>query len=498
MAWGLLHPDAMLIGLVLLVALLGLTANVSASEYDPPRLYDVEYFKLSNGFDVVLKKQTHARNVAVRLAVNVGFRHFPCNKRETPHFLEHLLSMGTSKHSEAELKRLTEDHGGAWNGLTSEIDTIYTVDIGGKHLPLAINTVHEIITDTIITPKNIDSAREVIYRERGGKHFWLMQLLYQHGFFKHAATNGLEALLPGTGVYCRNLISPAGIGEADVKGAYNNYYVPANMALVVVGKFDRDALVPMIESTFGKLAAKAIGGNKIVTPPYPQGGPKEVSGTLSPLIGTSGEVALSYRTDGSNSPDDHALFVLSKYLDRVIFARIRIKEALSYGPGAGYGHQSDYGVFLVNADVNLDKMELVRTELQEEIDKVKRGQIDVKRVDAIKESILEELARSYDSNSSVASYYISNMAHLKASGKLIDHESLLASVTSEDIQRVANKYLGNDSRVTVRSTPTMTYTQFYIGLGVLAVTVPGAGFVLIRRFIKRRRATGETPMATAA
>jgi zinc protease len=284
-------------------------------------------------------------------------------------------------------------------------------------------------------------------------------------------------------VYCRNLISPAGIGEADVKGAYNNYYVPANMALVVVGKFDRDALVPMIESTFGKLAAKAIGGNKIVTPPYPQGGPKEVSGTLSPLIGTSGEVALSYRTDGSNSPDDHALFVLSKYLDRVIFARIRIKEALSYGPGAGYGHQSDYGVFLVNADVNLDKMELVRTELQEEIDKVKRGQIDVKRVDAIKESILEELARSYD---------------LKASGKLIDHESLLASVTSEDIQRVANKYLGNDSRVTVRSTPTMTYTQFYIGLGVLAVTVPGAGFVLIRRFIKRRRATGETPMATAA
>lgn len=63
---------AMLVRLVLATALLGLTANVSASEYDPPGLYDVDYFKLENGFDVVLKKRTHAPNVAVRLVVGVG------------------------------------------------------------------------------------------------------------------------------------------------------------------------------------------------------------------------------------------------------------------------------------------------------------------------------------------------------------------------------------------------------------------------------------------
>src|SRR5262244_1940124 len=147
----------MLVGFVLLAALLGLPVGTSASEYDPPGLYDVEYFKLTNGLSVIIKQRNQAHSASVRLVVNVGNRNFPCPKRETSHFLEHLLFMGTSKHSEAELKRLIEDHGGAWNGYTSPTETGYQIDIYDKHLRLAIVTLHEIITDTIITPKTIES-----------------------------------------------------------------------------------------------------------------------------------------------------------------------------------------------------------------------------------------------------------------------------------------------------------------------------------------------------
>ena len=126
----------MLVCLLLIAVLVGLPVNASASEHERSGLNDVDYFKLNNGLDVVLKKRTHARNVAVRLVVNVGLRNFPCDKRETPHFLEHLLFMGTSKHSEAELKRLIEDHGGSWNGFTMETETAYQVDIYDRHLSL--------------------------------------------------------------------------------------------------------------------------------------------------------------------------------------------------------------------------------------------------------------------------------------------------------------------------------------------------------------------------
>jgi predicted Zn-dependent peptidase len=473
----------MLMGLVLLAVLVGLTADGSASEYDPTGLYDVDYFKLDNGLDIVLKKRTHAHNVSVRLVVNLGLRNFPCDKRETPHFLEHLLFMGTSKHSEAELKRLIEDHGGSWNGFTTETDTGYQVDIYDQHLPLAINTLYEIITDTVITREKIESAREVIYRERGGKYTWLTRWFYQNGIFKDAATKGLEALLPGTGVHCPGLSTPEGMSESDVKEAYKSYYVPANMALVVVGNFNRDTLVSQMKSTFGDLTPKASNKSKLITPPYITG-TKEVTGTLSPLIGVSGEVGLAYRTDGSNSPDTYALWVLWKYLDRVLYERIRVKEAMSYSPGSGYSTKRDYGIFMAAADVDLDKLELARVQLEEEVEKLKQGQIAADHLKVVKERILWELAQSYESNSSMAAFYISSLPMLKTHGKLTNHEASIAKVTPEDIQRVAKKYLRNEARVVVRSTPTLTFTQFYIGLGVIAVTIPGTGFYLVRRFIK--------------
>jgi predicted Zn-dependent peptidase len=480
----------MLIGLLLLASLVGLAVDASAAGYDPvPDLYNVDYFKLDNGLDVVLKKRTYARNVAVRLVVNAGQRNFPCDKRETPHFLEHLLFMGTSKHNEAELKRLIEDHGGYWNGFTTETDTGYQVDIYDQHLPLAINTLYEIITDTTITPEKIESAREVIYRERGGKHSSLTRWLYQNGLFKHASTKGLEVLLPGAGVHCPGLTTPDGISEADVRETYKSYYVPANMTLVVVGNFNRETLVSQMKSTFGKLTPKASNGSKLITPPY-MTGTKEVTGTLSPLVGSDGEVGLAYRTDGLNSPDTYALWVLWKYLDRVLYERVRVKEAMSYGPGSAYSSGYDYGVFVVTADVNLDKMEPAKALLEEEVEKLKLGRIEAKHLEVVKERILWELARSYESNSSTAGFYISNLFRLKTNGKLTNDEASIAKVTPENIQRVANKYLRNDSRVIVRSTPTLTYTQFYLGLGLSIVAVPGTGLYLLRRFMKRRRNGG--------
>jgi len=476
----------MLMGLVLLAALLGLTVDASPSEYDPPGLYDVDYFKLPNGFDVILKKRTQAHSVSVRLVVNVGNRNFPCPKRETPHFFEHLLFMGTSKHSEAELARLIQDHGGAWNGYTGLTETGYQIDIFDRHLSLAIDTLYEIMTDTVITPQTIESARAVIHRERSGKFSRLIQWVYEKGLFKSTNAKTAELLLPGTGVLCPGLVTPDGIEERDVKDAYQNYYVPANMTLVVVGNFDRESLISQIKATFGQLAPRAISGTKIVTPPYMTGS-KEVTGTLSPLVGSDGTIGFAYRTDGPSSPDNYVLWVAWRYLDRVLYEKIRVDKALSYSPGSLYFTGPDYGAFAAAADVNLDKMRTAKTLLEQELENLRQGRLKADDVEIAKRRILLERVQAFDSNSAIAAYYVASRDQLQARGKLSNHEASIESVTPEDIKRAANKYLRTDRQVVMWSEPTFTLTQFVVGLGVLLVGVPGMGFYLIRRFVKRRR-----------
>jgi predicted Zn-dependent peptidase len=449
----------------------------------------VDYLKLENGFDVVLKKRTQAHAVSVRLVVNVGLRNFPCDKRETPHFLEHLLFMGTSQHNEAELQRLIEDHGGTWNGQTLPTETRYQIDIFDKHLSVAINTLYEMMTDTVVTPNTVESARAVIHRERMGKLSKLVEWAYEKGLFKDASTKAGELLLPGTGVFCPGVVTPEGIEESDVKDAYQNYYVPSNMTLVVVGNFDRASLGSQIKGTFGQMASRGMNGAKIATPPHMTGS-KEVTGTLSPLVGSNGVVGVAYRTDGfkSNSSDYYTLWVLWRYLQRVLYEKIRVEKALSYSPGSVYAAQEDFGLFVVSADVNLEKLESVKALLQAEVEKVKQGHIESEDIEVAKRRMLLERAQEYESNASMAIYYVQHRHELKTHGKLINDAASIVGVTPEDIRRVANKYLRDDARIVIRSTPTFTYTQFVLLLSVLLIGVPGTGFYLLRRFVKRRRA----------
>jgi predicted Zn-dependent peptidase len=476
----------MLMGLIFLCALLHLAGNAFANEYDPPGLYDVDYFKLMNGLNVIIKQRSQAHSASVRLIVNVGSRNFPCPKRETPHFLEHLLFMGTSKHSEAELKRLIEDHGGAWNGYTSPTETGYQIDIYDKHLPLAIETLHEIITDTIISPQTIESARAVIYREHSGKLSRLVQWLYENGILKPAFAKAAELLVPGSGVICPGVISPDGIKETDVREAYKAYYVPSNMTLVVVGSLDRDSLVSQIKSTFGNLTPRVSNGNKVVTPPYPDGA-RTVSGTLSPLVGSDGAIGFFYRTDGSGSPDYYALWVTWKHLERQLYEKIRVDKALSYSPASAYRATGDYGAFGIATDVNLDTMETAKTLLEQEIENVRQGRMKSEEIEVAKQRILLDRVQGFESNSDIAAYYVTSRFQLEKTGKLVSHEDSISKVTSEDVQRVANKYLRADRQIIFWSTPTLTWTQFVVGLGIFVVAIPSAGFYLLRRFVKRRR-----------
>jgi zinc protease len=393
--------------------------------------------------------------------------------------------MGTSKHTEAELKSLIEDHGGSPSGFTADTETLYQIDIFDKYLPLAIDTLYQMMTDTIITPQKIESARAVIDREHSGNPPRLFRWLYENGIGKTAQAKAGELLLPG--VHCPGLVTPDGISEADVRETYKNYYVPVNMTLVVVGNFTRDALVSQIKSTFGQLTPRESNGSKIVKPPYTNG-TTEVTGTLAPLLGSDTTVGFAYRTEGSDSPDYSALSVLGRYFNRVVYKRMRVDKALSYSPGATYVGLKDFGIFVAIADVNLDKVELTKALLEEELENLREGRIKAEDVQAAEQSISMGFAQSYESNSSIAGLYV-QILDLKSSktGRPTSHKAPVASITPQDLQRVAKKYLRNDSRVILRSTPTLTFTQFYVGLGFSIVGIPGTGFYFIRRFFKRRR-----------
>ena len=436
--------------------------EVSGSQYTPEGLYDPEYFTLANGLDVVLKQRTVTHNAAIRLSVKVGQYDFECGRQEVPHFLEHLLFTGTSQHSETELDALIEENGGSWNAGTGSERTDYEIDIYSQNVLLALDVLHEIITDSQITEENVERSRDIIHREAEGKPSRLRQVLYRRGIGRSAVDNALLTMFPDSNIQCPALETADKINRNDILEVLEKYYVPTNMLLAIVGEYDRDALMERINATFGTLKGKSLERNPLKIPGYFRSGPAEVSGTLSPLLDSDANAGLAFRTEGYLSRDFHVLNVIEWYLYNRLYNSLRVEKGLSYSPSTDYIPDTGFGAFVLTADVEVDDIDRALEQFQYEIDILKSGRTERDEIEKTKKKILLSLVQGYESNSDIADYYVTKHHEFIHFGKLINHEDRIEHITADDIQTVSARYFTDERSIILKSTPTLTYTQFYI------------------------------------
>ena len=457
------------LGVVILIAVFASQA-VKAGQYSPPGLYDVDHLTLDNGLDVILKQRAGAHTLSVRLWVGVGMQDFECEHQETPHFLEHLLFTGTSRYSEAELEHLVSDHGGSWNAYTGNEETVYEMNIYSRYADFAISILYEILTDSIISEENVEISRDIIHREAGGRPSRIRQWFRLRGFGVNGTEKAVMKLLPGVEYVCEGLRTADHITRQDILDTYSRYYVPENMALIVVGDFDRETMLELIRGTFGQIAPTPSPERHLPAPGDP-GDYESETGTLSPLISNDAVIGIMYAIPGFWSEDIFPLMIIENYLDFRLGEEIRIKRGLSYSPGVWRDTLSKFGLLSLYADVNMDDIDEAMAIIQAEIRKLVDESMDDALLQKSKMKILLQNVQGYESNAQFADYYASDYVFFKEKGYFQDVESKIEAVTPEDIARVARKYLALDRGVEVYETPTLTSTQFYILISVIGVIV---------------------------
>ena len=466
-AAGFVHY--LLTGILISVVVFTLQAAI-ASKYSPPGLYDVDHLTLDNGLDIILKQRPGAHTLSVRLWVGVGMQDFECEHQETPHFLEHLLFTGTSNYSEAELEHLVADHGGSWNAYTGNEETVYEMDIYSRFPELAINILYEILTDSIISEENVETSRDIIHREMGGKPSKVRQWFRLRGFGVNGTEKAVMKLLPGVDYVCEGLRTADHITRRDILETYQRYYVPENMALIVVGDFERAPMLELVKQTFGLIPLTPSPRRELPEPGIPQDYQEE-TGTLSPLLSNDAVIGILYGIPGFWSEDIFPLMIIEHYLDFRISEEIRINRGLSYSPGVWRETLSKFGLFSIYADVNLDDVDEAMGIIKSEVIKLVDESMDGELLEKSKMKILLQNVQGYESNSQFADYYASDYVYFKEKGYFEDVEAKIEAVTSDDIARVAKEYLSLDKGIVIYEIPTLTTTQFYILMSALLVLI---------------------------
>ena len=201
--------------------------------------------------------------------------------------------------------------------------------------------------------------------------------------------------------------------------------------------------------------------------------PIKLHSTLEPVLGSEATVQIAFPTAGYLSKDFPVLIVISRYLNQVLYDRLRRQAGWSYTPATGAAMYPQTGFFYIFTDVAPANSEEVVGALREEIARLAREGLSPETVEDLKRGLLLSYAQGNETHAQMASYFVSSLAELDVHGRFLNHEDRVEAVTAPQIQAVAARVFRPENSILAVNAPTVTYGTALLlaGIGLLGMGV---------------------------
>ncbi len=423
----------------------GALALTSAAS-DPP-----VSFTLGNGLQVVVIQDHRTPVVTQMIWYTVGSADETPGKSGLAHFLEHLMFKGTAKHPAGEFSQTVLRVGGNENAFTSYDYTGFFQRVPRDQLGKMMEFEADRMTGLILKDENVLPERDVVLEE-----------------YNMRVANNPEARLNEQIMAALYLNHPYGrpvigwhheiekLGREDALAFYRRFYAPNNAILVIAGDVDAGEVRPLVEQTFGKVAAQPAIAAQRVRPQEPEpAGPRTV--TLADPQVEQPLVRRSYLVPSATTaaPGESAtLDVLAQlmgggnnsYLNRALV----IDHPLAVGASAGYqGTSLDPSQFTITA---APRPGVDFAQVEEAIDnviaKVAESPASSEDLERVKTQLIAEAIYAQDNQATMARWYGGALTTGLSIDDIRSWPDRIRAVTAEQVRAAAQKWLDKKRSVT--------------------------------------------------
>ena len=476
----------------LLLMLVAVFAMASCSKYRYETVSGdstaTRIYTLDNGLKVYMSVNKEKPRVQTLISVRVGAKNDPAETTGLAHYFEHLMFKGTEQFGTQdyaaekplldEIERLFEVYrattddaerkaiyaqidsvsqeasklaipneydklmtaigASGSNAWTSSDETTYIENIPSNQIENWAKIQADRFENAVI--RGFHTELETVYEEYnmgltddGGKAFEkLVALAMPNHPYGHHPVIGLQEHLKNPSI-------------TNIKEYYKTYYVPNNMAICMVGDFNPDRTIEIIDKYFGGLKPNGNLPEPAAAAVEPVAEPRSAD-----VYGLEMEAAYMAWTTGDACSDDALMLdIVSNIVYNGkcgLFDTDLLQKQKILG-GAAIGDQlSDAGFFImIGAPKQGQTLEEVRDLLLAEVAKLRNGEFDESLIASTIANFKRYRMEELDSNNGRAMQYVSTFINGIDWADQVKRLDKMSRITKADIVAWANKYLGDEN-----------------------------------------------------
>jgi zinc protease len=434
--------------LIACAALAGALVPVQAAVRPPKLQYQTT--TLPNGLRVILSEDHSTPIVHVSVWYHVGSKNERKGRTGFAHLFEHMMFKG-SKNVEPEAHTsIIASVGGQSNAYTNEDTTVFWQTLPAQYLPLSLWLEADRMATLRIDEQVFIREREVVKEERRMRvenqpYGRLSEIIYDHAFTTHGykhPTIGSIADLEAASI-------------EDVRDFHHTYYVPENATLTIVGDFDPEQALNIVNQYFARVPK--------ATRTVPRDLPKEPPQTKERRVTVEESwplpaVIVAHHITYDGHPDSYPLHIASKILSDGQSARI-VRELVynkrlaltAFGQG---NITEDPNLFFAVAIVQPGRtVEDAEKALIAELEKLKNEPVTAHELQRAKNQFARDYIVGRESNQEKA-LHLAHAAVIHNDLGTADGEfDVFMDVSASDVQRVAKTYFTPENRLVLTIMP---------------------------------------------
>ncbi|HOY70521.1 MAG TPA: pitrilysin family protein [Methylotenera sp.] len=410
-------------------------------------LANTQEFKLDNGLKLIVQEDHRSPVVVSQVWYKAGSLDEVNGKTGVAHVLEHMMFKGTKKIPAGQFSRMVAAAGGKENAFTSTDYTCYFQQLEKSKLPLSFELEADRMANLQLTKEEFDKEIKVVMEERR----WRTDDKPQAQVNEHFNSAAFR-----THPYGRPVVGWMSDLEnmtyEDAQEWYHLWYAPNNAVVVVVGDVKADDVYKLAKQHFGKVKPKAVPARKPQVEPQQVGERRLVVKAPAKLPSIQLGFHVPVLNDFDKDVDPYALEILANVLSGNDSSRLNQKlvreSQIAVDVGAGYDMiaRGRQGLFEVSGSPSEGKnVAELETAILQQIEKIKESGVTQEELQRVKAQVIAADVYQRDS----MFYQAMQIGQLELTGfswkNLKDYPAKLGSVTSEQVQAVAKKYLVKDN-----------------------------------------------------